>query len=126
MALAYTNFCIGRDCIFDIVLFDVCYIPPIILWLFGIPSNDYDRTGIFWWLYLVRLFLSLYFEYKSVRCYNFLDKYSSGSFFLIKVSCPVGVAYSSALASALTFFFVSFYSMRVYKLPWLYFKKDFV
>ena len=48
------------------------------------------------------------------------------SYILIKVSGPVGVAYSSALASALTFFFVSFYSMRVYKLPWLYFKKDFV
>lgn len=46
------------------------------------------------------------------------------SYILIKVLGPVGVAYSSALASALTFLFISLYAMHVYNLPWFKFKLE--
>ncbi len=40
------------------------------------------------------------------------------AYIFIRVAGPIGVAYSSALASALTFMCVSIYAMHIYKLPW--------
>ncbi len=43
--------------------------------------------------------------------------------YLLILSCgSVGVAYSSAIVSILTFIFVAIYGMRVYNLPWFNFK----
>lgn len=40
------------------------------------------------------------------------------TYFFIKTSGPVGVAYSAALVSLLTFGCISIYAMHIYKLPW--------
>lgn len=119
--------------VFIFVLVGIVYVISYYLTFVIYPKSYYDSVDYLPMIMVGQAFSGGYLLFVCFCHYTFKTKILGTitfslsllqvvfAYFFIKILGPVGVAYSSALASALTFLCVSAYAMHVYQLPWLRF-----
>lgn len=111
-----------------------CYLVSVLLIQVMYPSSYFDSLYFLPWVMLGQFFSGCYLMFVGFAHYTFRTKglgaitfsLSIGqvglTYLLILKMGAIGSAVSAAIISAITFVFVAWYAMRVYRLPWFNFK----
>lgn len=112
----------------------VAYLISVLLIYLMYPSSYYDSLDFLPWVMLGQFFNGCYLMFVCFAHYTFKTKvlglitlsWSIAqvglSYLLILWIGAIGSAISAAIISAMTFVFVAWYAMRIYRLPWFSFK----